>query len=77
MWYKQSVTRYKHVPAGVVSVWCLPATRRMVPMIPQIGLVTADGGTSVFAEDIRNSLRDWSQCARLFSSDHYSRQLGY
>lgn len=68
MWYKQSATSLQHVPPGAASVWGLPATRRMVPMIPQIGLVTADGGTSVFAEDIRQ---------RLCSSDHHRRQLKY
>lgn len=55
MWYEHSVKSYKHIAALVGTAWYLPATRRMVPKIPQIGLVTAEGGTSVFAEDIRNS----------------------
>lgn len=31
--------------------WCyLPATKRIVPMMPHIGLVTAEGGTSFLPE---------------------------
>lgn len=74
MWHKTSVTSYKQVAAQAVSAGSLPATRRMVPMIPQIGLVTADGGTSAFAEGIRDILRDFSQSAQLCSSVPYSRQ---
>lgn len=77
MWHKHSVTRYQQVPGEAAPARCLPATRRMVPMIPQIGLVTADGGTSAFAEGIRDILRDISQGEQLCSSDPYSRQSGY
>lgn len=74
MWHKHSVTRYRQVPARAAPARGLPATRRMVPMIPQIGLVTADGGTSAFAGGIRDNLRDFSEGAQLCSSDPYSRQ---
>lgn len=74
MWHKHSVRSSKQVPAQAASARSLPATRRMVPMIPQMGLVTADGGTSAFAEGIRDILRDFSQGAQLCSSDPHSRQ---
>lgn len=31
----------------------LPATKRTVPMMPQMGLVLADGGTSFFPKETR------------------------
>ncbi len=32
---------------NIIITWNLPATRRIVPMIPQMGLVTPDGGMSL------------------------------
>ena len=44
-----TVTEYcssEHWQQSIVLQRNLPATRRMVPMMPHIGLVTAEGGTS-------------------------------
>lgn len=52
-------------------LFSLPATNRIVPKIPNIGLVTAEGGTSFLTEKQKKRTSQFQTAAFMTVLEHY------